>query len=517
MKPVQLELTFTPPKLNALLTVDELFDRMDQALLESLGEDKRLERKPATFSGDQLGEYLSMWANTPPGGGLMVMGIADDGTLLGCGGLSQNQLNRIDKAQDLCPDARCDVRRIPVVLANGSPDFVSAIRVYYLPHRVAKTPKGDAFVRKGDEKRRVKSEEFRQLQADKGEIAFEQEPCGLKYPDEFDMVAIQAFAESVRSMLEITTNPSDEAILVAKHLATPSTGSIVPNMACALLFANEPDRLLPGCKIRFFRFDGEQEMSGERRNAVKDVWVEGMTVPRMIQRVEEVLDSQIRTFSALGKDGKFYTAPEYPKSAWYEAVVNACVHRSYGNGLKNMMIFIKMFDDRLEIESPGPFPPYITAENIVGTSHPRNPKLMHAMYFMRFVKMAGEGTRRIRDTMQAASLPAPEFSEKQLDTSRVRVTLRNNIKQRRLWVDKDAAAIVGAALAASLGEDEKRILNFVAENQSINVTQAMRITALAWETAKAKLDLLAGQQILEHVHRPDIERDPKAHYRLRSR
>ncbi len=72
---------------------------------------------------------------------------------------------------------------------------------------------------------------------------------------------------------------------------------------------------------------------------------------------------------------------------------------SYGNGLMNMTIYIKMFDDRLEIESPGPFMPFITPANIYGTSLPRNPKLMQAiMYFMNFVKMASEGTRRMQAT-----------------------------------------------------------------------------------------------------------------------
>jgi ATP-dependent DNA helicase RecG len=512
---VQLELQFPPPRLSALLTPDEIFDRLDQSALETLKEDRRVERKPPGFSGEPLGEYVSMWANTPPDGGLIVLGMSDDGTIAGCSGLSHEQLNRTDKVQDLCPDSRCEIKRVQVSRNDGVSDFLIVIRVYYLKNRTARTPKGEVFARRGDEKRRLKYEEIRQLQIDKGEIAFEQEPCGLQYPDDFDLVAIHSFAESVRSMCEITTNPSDEAILICKHLAakTPA-GELIPNMACALLFAKEPDRLVPGAKIRFFRFDGEQEFTGERRNAVKDIWIEGLTVPRMIQRAEQVLDSQVRTFSALGKDNRFYTAPEYPKSAWYEAVVNACVHRQYGNGLKNMGIYIRMFDDRLEIDSPGPFMPFITPDNIVSNSHPRNPKLMQAMYFMQFVKMAGKGTRRIVDTMQAANFPKPEFAEKQLDTSRVRVTLRNNIKQRRLWLDTDAAAVVGAAIAASLGEEEKRMLNFVGEYGKINVTEAVRLTDMAWETAKAKLDGLVRMGILAHIHRSDIERDPKAHYQL---
>ncbi len=72
-------------------------------------------------------------------------------------------------------------------------------------------------------------------------------------------------------------------------------------------------------------------------------------------------------------------------------------HRSYG--LRNMNIFIKMFDDRLVIESPGAFPPFVTPDNIYDSHHPRNPHLMNALYFLDFVKCANEGTRRMRDMM----------------------------------------------------------------------------------------------------------------------
>jgi ATP-dependent DNA helicase RecG len=513
MESIQLELEFPQPTLGALLTVEEIFDRADQTLLESLREDRRLERKTGAIHAEPLGEYVCMWANTH-GGGLIALGVADDGTMLGCNSLSQDQLNRLEKCQDHCPEAHCVTRRVAVQLPDGRADFVLLVRVDYRTNRVVKTVKGDVFARRGDEKRKLKPEEVRQLQIDKGEIDFEQEPCSLVYPDDFDRDAIQQFAQNVRAMCGIETELDDDTALVVKHLATKVGDKLVPNVACALLFAKEPDRFFPGCKIRFLRFDGDQEWSGERFNAVKDIWVENMPVPKLIQKAESILDSQVRTFSSLSKDGKFYTAPEYPKHAWYEAIVNACVHRSYANGLRNMTIFVKMFDNRLEIDSPGPFPPFITPDNLYGNSHPRNPKMMHAMYFMRFVKMAGEGTRRMRDTMKAANLPEPVFAEKQIDFSRVRVTLKNNIDQRREWVDTDAVAIVGAAIAASLGEDEKRILNFVAENKTINVTQAVRITSLAWETAKAKLEALADRRILERVHRTDIERDPKAHYRL---
>src|SRR5258708_14636811 len=107
------------------------------------------------------------------------------------------------------------------------------------------------------------------------------------------------------------------------------------------------------------------------------------------------------------------------------------------------------------------------------------------MYLMSFVKMAAEGTRRMRDAMKAAKLPEPEFAQKEeISYSRVRVTLRNNIQQRRVWVDLDAVAIVGAALASTLNEKEKRIINFVAEHSKIKVVDAARLIETGWATAK---------------------------------
>ena len=95
--------------------------------------------------------------------------------------------------------------------------------------------------------------------------------------------------------------------------------------------------------------------------------------------------------------------------------------------LKNRIVFVKMFDDRLVIESPGGFPPTVTAENIYDVHHPRNPNAMEALRYLDFVKCHNEGTRRMRDTMAESRLPLPEFEQKQSSAGyyTVRVTLRN--------------------------------------------------------------------------------------------
>ena len=469
---------------SALWTPDEIFGWLDTALLEQLAEDRRIERKPAQFAGDQIGEYVSMWANTEPSGGILVIGILNDGRPEGLTRVGQEQVNKIEKAPGaFAPDAQCTSRRVEVINLKGERDFVLAFRVEYHPRKVVKTSRGDAFIRRGDEKHKLRPEEVRELAAEKGELSFETEPSALRYPEDFDVEAVKAFVASVKEARDWTAEHSDIDVLALMHLGSIDSSTFRPNMACALLFAKDPRTVAPGCRVRFLRFDGEHEGSGEKWNAIKDIPIDGQ-LPRIIEEADRVIQEQTRTFSRLGPNGKFYTQPEYPRLAWYEAVVNACVHRSYGNGLRNMTVFVKMFDDRLVIESPGPFPPFVTPENIYEVSHPRNPHLMEAMRHMDFVKCAHEGTRRIRDTMSEMSLPMPKFEESEIGHYAVRVTLHNDVHQRKVWVDTDVTELVGTMVAASLSDRERRFLNFMAEHGALSVSDAARVGGCTWGTAK---------------------------------
>ena len=499
----------------ALLTPDEIFKRLDDAsFLARLEEDKRIEKKPASFSGESLGEYISMWANTPPKGGIILIGVSNDGTFEGLARREATYLNKLEKVgQTYCPAAKVMTKRVPVNRPDGQDDFVLAIRVEYLMKRVAKTTKGRAFIRRGDSKYEVAGEEFRELQADKKEVRFETESSCLTYPGDFDIKLIRRFTAEVASTRELDNTHAKEDILQLQHLGEITAGGFEPNIACTLIFAQDPRKEVPGCYLRFLRFDGDEEGTGDKWNAVKDVMIEG-DVPKIIVEADRLIKSQIRTFSRLDKNERFRPQPEYPRTAWYEAVVNACVHRSYGDGLKNTGIFVKMFDSRLLIESPGPFPPFVTPENIYDSHNPRNPWLMEAMHSLDFVKCAHEGTRRIRASMNELSLPDPEFEEKEVGNFLVRVTLRNNVHQRKVWVDHDVTELIGSLLARDLGENEKRFVNYVAEHDEISVSDAQRLSHLGWHTAKKVLMRLVDRGILIRDGREDLDRDPKARFRL---
>ena len=144
---------------------------------------------------------------------------------------------------------------------------------------------------------------------------------------------------------------------------------------------------------------------------------------------------------------------------------------------------------------------------------------MSALYFLSFVKCANEGTRRIRDLMAASNLPRPEFAQKQTQSgyNAVRVTLRNNIKLRKLWIDSAAGRVLQPQSWRDLSPTELRILNYVAEHGSINVTQGQKLVAasgMRWQRVKKILTAMVERGLLVHHHSSTIERDSHACYRL---
>jgi ATP-dependent DNA helicase RecG len=173
----------TQKETRHLWGADDIYARADRLLLETLKEDRRIERKPARIHADLLGDYFSMWANTSPEGGLIAVGVADSGKTDGCHSLDTVNLNKLEKAGYVfCPEARCETKRVPVKLDDGTDTFILLIRVYYHPTRVVETVSGKVFVRIGDSKIELKTDEQKQqLRTDKGEIRLEQEPCGLPW------------------------------------------------------------------------------------------------------------------------------------------------------------------------------------------------------------------------------------------------------------------------------------------------------------------------------------------------
>ncbi len=116
---------------------------------------------------------------------------------------------------------------------------------------------------------------------------------------------------------------------------------------------------------------------------------------------------QAKLYSALipnaqGRDERL----ELPVNALWEAVVNAIAHRDY-RSTANVQIYI--FQDRVEIVTPGGLPAGMREEDLGSRSVPRNPFLFNMLYRMRLVEQIGSGIRRIHDACMEHGVTEPHI------------------------------------------------------------------------------------------------------------
>jgi predicted transcriptional regulator len=83
-------------------------------------------------------------------------------------------------------------------------------------------------------------------------------------------------------------------------------------------------------------------------------------------------------------------------------------------------------------------------------------------------------------------------------------------------IDKAAIEVVGEAIFSTLTPEERRVINWLAENETINVSQVQRLTQRSWPSAKNLLLDLKRKGILVHKRKKGKDRDPEAHFVLSS-
>lgn len=508
MKQVPLPLpTEEETQLRALWTPRDIWIRLDSQLITEFAEDRRVEWKGVKrIHLDDLAAYLSAFSNTPDGG-LLLYGVEDGGAISGCAGLSHTKINGIEKCHvTFCPAARPEIKRIPVVV-RGQPDFVIAIYVPYIG-RLVETNKGEAWIRYGDSKHLMSEEEKRDFRSTRRELSFEMDVAPYQYPDDFDRAILADFCSTFREREK--RDWSDEEILVDRCLLIENAGQLRPTNALVLMAAKMPRRTIPGCRLRIQRFSGTSEGAGESYSPLQDRVIEGNVV-HIIKESGDILDNFIYDVTWLNQEGKFVTTPEYPRWAWFEAIVNACVHRSYS--FSGSDTTVKLFSDRMEIESPGGFVPPVNEQTIYVTRAARNHHLMDALRYLGYVRMAREGTRRIRESMAQYDLPDPLFKQESLHGVVVRVTLMNDHETRKRATSKDVAGYFGPEVWKELNEHERKIMAHTFRNKRIQVSEAQRVTGRTWATCKKDLERLTVRGLLTYDS-GKYPRDPKAVYLL---
>jgi len=185
--------------------------------------------------------------------------------------------------------------------------------------------------------------------------------------------------------------------------------------AAAVLFARDPGKFFPGAAVQVVRREGVGPGPGPA--AARAECTGPLT--RILADCLAFISKHTRQFSVV-RGVRREILPEYPTLVLREAILNALAHRDYG--LPGATVDVTIWDDRIEVRSPGPLPGHITVENMREEHYSRNRRIMRVLKAARFVEEYGEGVDRMYLEMEARLMEPPTFSAAE---SSVTVTLRN--------------------------------------------------------------------------------------------
>ena len=192
-----------------------------------------------------------------------------------------------------------------------------------------------------------------------------------------------------------------------------------------LLFGKNPSLYMPSARVRVVKFEGNTFEVGENFNVIKDKTFD-KCLYKVINEAKDFISSQLREFTKLNSNGVFETIPEYPEFCWLEGLVNAITHRDYSN--TGEYILIKIFNDRLEISSPGSLGGFVTIDNMKTERYSRNPLISRTLTEFGIVRELNEGVKRIYKEMENIHLNEPKYSV--VNNHLVLLVLENNIEVR---------------------------------------------------------------------------------------
>ncbi|MCD7941937.1 MAG: ATP-dependent DNA helicase RecG [Bacteroides intestinalis] len=318
---------------------------------------------------------------------------------------------------------------------------------------------------------------------DKGQACYEETCVQAAKIGDIDMDLVEDYCKVIGyGKVSMDFLQENHGYLIEKN------GEFHPTVVALLLFGKKPQDFLPRASIRFIRYDGMEEKVGKEMNVIKDVVFEG-TIRQQIDKAVAYLSTQIKERTYLGDKGLFVTELEYPEFVRQEMTANAACHRDYS--ISGTDIQIKLFDDRLVVESPGNLPGLVRPDNIRHTHFSRNPRIARYLKAYTYVKEFGEGVDRMCREMEADGLLPIKYYKNDFILKAVAWSKNAKLLQvgksndnhpkssDKVAISGDKVAISWADIKDNCNKNTIIILEYLMSHYSITNVIAREITGLS--------------------------------------
>ena len=477
-------------KYEPSLTLSELLTREEGAYYD---------RKSAKIPISKLAEAIIGFADAD--GGMIAIGI-ENRKLQGICSQGNTKVNDfIQCGFEKCfPSVNYEYEKIAIVKENKKEDELLLLHIKPSIDKVHKSEANEVFLRVGDETKKLSYDQRIDIEYDKGSRLYEEQIADGCTMDDLDIEVVQKYKEKLQF------KGDHKELLLARGFLKRDKNMLNVTIAGALLFAKYPTQFVPSAKLRFYRYDGIKAKVGTDINISKQKEFEA-PLSILIEQAKHFIDSQLREFMTLDMEtGKFTSIPEYPPFAWQEGIINAITHRAYNIHGDDIKVF--MFDDRLEIHSPGKLPNIVSVDNIRYTRYSRNPKIARGLSDLEWVRELNEGVKRIYIDMEKFFLDPPVYEEKH---NTVILTLKNNYIMRKTRKEERISAIFDRNWK-TLSNSEKKALELVYEKGHVRTRDLALALNRGQGFALDVLKSLKDKELLRLVASSNF--DPNQYYEL---
>lgn len=391
------ELLKLKERVDIAIDIGESYYREFKSALEGqIGNKKPRDIKEVCID---IAKTLVAFANAD--GGELFVGIEDDNTVTGLP-YSDDKNSLILKAakNNVLNETPLPLKRVSLI------EYDNKKIAYFSVEKGSKyvhlTSKGECFQRKDRESVPTVSESIRFVREEELSREYDRQFIDLANINDLDIQLLNSVS------LQIFKSISPEKFLQYLELAEFDGNRLRLRRAALLLFAKHPTKWHPRSQVRILKVKGTEEKTGEDFNVEEIGEVSGNIFTLYEQSWELLRPHLIET--RFSKDAIFKTQIIYPELACREAVINAITHRDYS--LEGRGIEIKIFDDRLEILSPGKLLSSITIkdlEELKGLHQSRNVYIARVLREYGYIKELGEGIKRIFELMQSHDMVKPKL------------------------------------------------------------------------------------------------------------
>jgi ATP-dependent DNA helicase RecG len=257
-----------------------------------------------------------------------------------------------------------------------------------------------------NEKRQTVPANIKQLQFDRQEIKsreYDRQFVDGATVADLEIPLVQSLANNYLSGLTI------ERYLQQLGLAQYASNGVRLTRAAVLLFAKDIQRWHPRSQVRFVKVHGTELLSGEKYNVISDEFVQG-NIYDLIYKSWEMMRPYLAYKTEFSAGATFEEQYIFPEDACREVILNAIVHRDYSSEGRGIEVII--FQDRLEIKSPGALLSVITIADLEALDNrheSRNAKIAYTLKVNKLMREMGEGMKRIFMLMQQNDLQKPKL------------------------------------------------------------------------------------------------------------